>query len=76
MIFISKRPNAPHSAYLLVGRFCYLCRVVVADVGVEGRDQHERVADVVLDTLPVWLHAVDAKLPERTARVCIIDYGL
>jgi hypothetical protein len=39
-------------------------------VRVEGRDQHERVADVVLNSLPVWLHALDTELPERPASVC------
>mmetsp|Transcript_23001 Transcript_23001/g.39505 ORF Transcript_23001/g.39505 Transcript_23001/m.39505 type:complete len:298 (+) Transcript_23001:194-1087(+) len=61
---------------LLVGLLGYLGGLVVADLGVEGGDEHEGVVEVLLDGAEVGLdavHAVDlehvASVREQVARV-------
>jgi len=53
----------------LVGGFGDLGGLVVADFGGEGRDEHERIADVVVDLLAIGLDAVDAVFDKAVAGV-------
>ncbi len=61
---------------VLVSFFGYNCRFVVANFGVQGSDQHQRLLVIEFDTFRVGLDSIYTVLSERSATIAKQTYRL